>query len=316
MNLRSELARLQRNILLANHTTFRIGGPAKYFFEAKTKNEIIEAVHWAKENRLPFFIFGGGSNLLVSDKGFSGLVIKTQANGLRVMAENIEVEAGVLLSRLIVESINNNLTGLEWGIGIPGTIGGAVVGNTGAFRKSIADALENAEVFDIESSQTKNFNKEECRFIYRGSIFKEKPELIILKAVLKLEKGDAGKSTETIKEYLATRKDNVPSFPSAGSVFKNLEFKNQPVDFQKMINEEKIKGGMVAVGYLIDQCGLKGKRSGNAQISEQHANFIVNLGGAKAEDVLRLINLCRESVKEKFNISLEEEIRHLGFNDH
>jgi len=252
--------------LLKNQTTFGIGGKAQFFFVAKTKENLIKAVKLAKKLKLPFFILGGGSNLLVSDRGFDGLVIKF----------------GQPLSGYVSK-------GLEWAAGIPGTVQGAVYGNASAFEKSMKDVVKSVEVFDAKTEKIKIFKNKDCRFSYRNSIFKNKKNLIILSVKIKPGKSDWKK----IKEYLAYRKQRHPQLPSAGSVFKNI--------------------GEIPAAILIHQAGLTGKRIGNAQISEKHSNFIVNLGAASAKDVKKLINLAKKSVKNKFKINLEEEICYLGF---
>ncbi|MFH1575621.1 MAG: UDP-N-acetylmuramate dehydrogenase [Candidatus Nealsonbacteria bacterium] len=254
--------KFQENISLKKYTTFKIGGPARYFFTAKTKESLLKAVKEAKNRHWRLFILGGGSNLLVSDEGFKGLVIK----------------AGSSLS----------LYGLDWAVGIPGTIEGAVYGNAGAFSKSMADEVESVEVFDAKAEKIKIFKNRDCRFSYRNSIFKRNKNLIILSVKLKARKINFKK----IKEYLAYRKKNQPlNLPSAGSVFKN------PPGF--------------LAGELIEKCGLKGKKIGGAQVSNVHANFIVNSGEATAKDVLLLIKLIKKTVYGKFKVKLEEEINFL-----
>ena len=190
---------IKRNVLLKNYITFRIGGPAEYFFVAKTKQDLIKAVKAAKKTNLPFFNLGGGSNLLVSDKGFNGLVIKFQISGFRFQEEKVYAEAGAGLGKLVVRSQELGLSGLEWAIGIPGTVGGAIRGNAGAFGASIADIVESVEVLDIQNIKdaksktqdlkSKIFQNRKCKFGYRDSIFKENKNLIILSAVLNLQKG-------------------------------------------------------------------------------------------------------------------------------
>ena len=257
--------KFRENVKLAEYTTFRIGGPAKYFCAAKNKKDLIEAVFFAKKIKLPFFILGNGSNLLVSDKGYEGLVIKT----------------GRPLSLYISK-------GLEWAAGIPGTIEGAVRGNAGAFGGEMKDSVKEVETFDAKSQKVKIFQNKDCQFSYRSSIFKKNSNLIILSVKIKSKKSNPQK----IKEYLKYRSIHHPKQPSAGSVFKNL--KN------------------IRARDLIEEAGLKGRTIGGAQISEQHANFIINLGGAKAKDVLGLIDLAKKEVKNKFGIKLEEEIKLLG----
>jgi len=259
------IMKFKRNVLLKNHTTFQIGGPAKYFFVTKTKEELISAIKKAKKIKLPFFILGGGSNILVSDKGFNGLVIKF----------------GQPLSSYVSK-------GLEWAVGIPGTVQGAVCGNAGAFKKSMKDVVERVEVFDTETGKVKIFKNKDCWFSYRNSIFRKKKNLIILLVKIASKKSN----TKKIKQYLDYRKKTQPlNLPSAGSVFKN------PSGF--------------SAGELIEKCNLKGKKIGNVKISEKHANFIVNLGDGKAKDVKKLIKIIKNKVKNKFGVVLKEEIQFL-----
>ena len=206
----------------------------------------------------------------------------------------------------------NKLAGLEWAAGIPGTVGGAIYGNAGAFGKSIGDAVKSVEVLDVKNLKTKKLKNKDCKFGYRNSMFKQKKnqstkqsfvlgrahkimcsDLVILSVEIRLKKGKKIEIEKKIKEYLEHRKETQPlNFSSAGSIFKN------PSGF--------------SAGELIEQCGLKGKIVGRAKISEKHANFIVNLGGAKAKDVMKLINLAKSKVKKKFGIELEEEIQYLN----
>lgn len=287
---------IKQNELLARHTTFAIGGPAKYFVVAKTKEEVLEAIYFAKNKNLPFFILGGGSNLLIRDNGYDGVVIKIQIGGLKTEEENITAGAGILLSQAMIESANKGLSGLEWSVGIPGTIGGAINGNAGAYGRAIAESVEEVFVLFEDGGQWKEkkyFNKE-CCFEYRKSKFKNlENREIILSVVLKLQKSDTEKVREEIRKTVLQRKGKVPPQPSAGCVFKNIKKDGQLI---------------AAVGKLVDGCGLKGARFGNAEIPALHGNYVVNMGGAKSDDVIKLINLCKQKVKEKFNFELEEEI--------
>lgn len=265
----------QKNVPLKNYTTFKIGGRAKYFFEAKNSKDIIKAVKEAKRRKIPIFVLGGGSKILINDKGFKGLVFKI---------------AGVSLSRLVADSLKNGLTGLEWAIGIPGTIAGAVHGNTGAFGHSISEVVKSVTVLDVNNLKIKKYSNKQCQFGYRESVFSAKggPKLIILSVELKLKKGNPQKSLAIIKKYLAQRQERIPVLPSAGCIFKNPK--------------------PLSAGNLIEQCGLKGKIIGGAQISEKHANIIVNFKNAKSKDISALINLAKKQVQKKFGIALEEEI--------
>jgi len=318
MGIEKTLPGIKKNILLKEYTSFKIGGRAKYFFEAKKKEDLLKAVITAKKLALPFFVLGGGSNLLVSDKGYNGLVIKCQMSNTEfpfmetrgkkrtkfsspVKCQNqnsklktIYVEVGTPLALLVREAAKNSLSGLEWAAGIPGTVGGAIFGNAGAFGKSIGDLIEEVEVLDSGTEKIKILSNRDCKFSYRESLFKENKNLIILSANLQLKKEKKSEIERKIKEYLDYRRETQPlNFPSAGSVFKN------PLGF--------------SAGDLIERCGLKGKRIGDVKISEKHANFIINLGNGRASDVKKLINLIKKSAKKKFKIVLEEEVQFLGF---
>ncbi len=308
MTIDKLLPGIQKNILLKNYTTFKIGGKAKYFYVAKTKENLIKAIKMAKELKLPFFVLGGGSNLLISDNGFKGLVIKIENLKLKIENSKLITDAGVSLSKLVDISTKRGLTDLEWATGIPGTVGGAVNGNAGAFGKSMKYIVKKVEVFDVKNKKIKFLKNKDCKFSYRDSVFKHKKNLIILSAALQLKKGNKNKITEKIKKYLEYKKNTQPlNYPSAGSIFKN------PKGFSvgELGEEDKSSSSSFAAARMIEECGLKGKKIGNAKISEKHANFIVNLGSARAKDVEKLIKLMKQKVKNKFGVVLKEEIQFL-----
>lgn len=363
------LKNLQKNVLLKNYTTFKIGGKAKYFLKIKTNEKLIQAIKWAKKRNLPFFILGGGSNLLVADKGYKGLVINFQLSNTTLQEvslfarlnntrlnnfqkNEIIVGAGMKLGELINISANKKLTGLEWAAGIPGTIGGAIRGNIEAFGWSIGQFIKKVEVYDVKKEKIKNFNNQDCKFSYKNSVFKKNPNLIILSAEIKLKKNDKKKIKKKICDNLAYRAKNHPlNFPSAGCIFKNYIYpvnadansnanpfarkkellkksqitnnelaKQFPEQFPKQFPEFKEfnKKKLIPAGWLIEKCGLKGKRVGGAEVSQKHANFIISAPSkfakkTKAKDVVNLIKLIKKKVKEKFKIKLEEEIQYLGF---
>jgi len=293
--LQKELgSKIIQNEPLANHTTFKIGGEADYFFIAQNSNSLVKAVKIAHDFNLPFFILGGGSNLLISDKGFRGLAIKVQSSKFKVQSNKIIADAGMSLSKLVDLSIKKELSGLEWAIGIPGTVGGAVRGNAGAFGKEMSDVVRSVKVLLISNNITvEQYNNIAIRFAYRDSIFKHNKD-IILSVEFELKNGNKEKSRNVIQGYLLERKESQPlDCLSAGCIFKNPR--------------EKL------AGELIDLAGLKGKRIGDARVSEKHANFIINLGNAKAEDMMRLIKIIQKKVLGKFGTKLELEIELVGF---
>jgi len=282
---------VKTNEPLASHTTFKIGGPADFFVEVEEEEKLLKLIKLLKELKLPYFILGGGSNLLVADEGFRGVVVKIANCELRIANFKIIAGAGVSLGRLVELAAKNSLTGLEFAAGIPGTVGGAVRGNAGAWGQAIGDRVKRVKVLTPQG-EIKWIGASDCHFSYRQSRFKKTKE-IILEVELELEKGNKKEIQEKISQNLAKRATQ-PKEPSAGCIFVNPK--------------------PLVAGELIDKCGLKGKRIGDAQISPKHANFIVNLGKAKAADVNKLIKLIKEKVKEKFGVELEEEIFLLGFD--
>jgi UDP-N-acetylmuramate dehydrogenase len=214
-------------------------------------------------------------------------------------------------------SINSGLSGLEWAVGVPGTVGGAIYGNAQAFGTKISNTVKSVEAVNTKTFAFKNLTGKQCQFSLKNSAFKKDKNLVIISAVLKLENGDAEQMQNKIKDFLEHRRTKHPmEFPSAGSVFINPEekIKNKKL-LEKFpeLNEYNEKG-IIPAGYLISRCGLAGKKIGGAQISEKHANFIINSGGAKAKDVLSLINLATKKVMSKFNVLLEPEVQFVGFD--
>jgi len=303
---------IQKNISLSKYTTFKVGGIAKYFCIAKNKKEIIQALKYAQKNKLKYLILGKGSNLLISDNGFNGLVIKLENQKIKIKNNTIYAEAGANLQKLVHASSEHNLTGLEWSAGIPGTLGGAIRGNAGAFESFIADTVQSVEVIDIKKNfQSLKLTKNFCQFSYRDSIFKHKKNYIILSAILKLKKGNSKEIKEKIKKYLIYRKKNHPlNFPSAGSVFKNIAKIKNPNPVMQILLK---KLNFIPAGWLIEQSGLKGKCIGKACVSKKHCNFIVNQGNAKTQDIYNLIVKIQKTIYNKFKIKIKPEIQLVGF---
>ncbi|MCX6762202.1 MAG: UDP-N-acetylmuramate dehydrogenase, partial [Candidatus Moranbacteria bacterium] len=290
------------------------------------EDEIVEALEFAKEKKLPVFVLGGGSNILVSDKGFDGLVIKIQNSKFKIQNYTIDCDAGCPLSKIVSESIKSGLAGLEWAIGVPGTVAGAVRGNAGCFGGEMSGLVKMVEAVDLESLSKNKFNKKECEFNYRDSIFKRNKKLLITKVVFELAKGNMEKSRQKISEISKVRKEKQPvGLACPGSFFKNPVVKDKKIieEFEKDTGarigdnknifkytgwEEKIPAA-----YLIDRAGLKSKKIGGAMVSENNANFIVNTGGATAEDVIALAAVVKTRVRNKFGIQLQEEVQMMGF---
>ncbi len=311
--------KIQKNIPLSEKTSFRIGGLAKYYIEIEEKNDLLDAIKWAKENDKDILYWGGGTNVLVNDSGVDGLIIKFANFGIKVRGERLECGAGASLMRASRIASSEKLTGLEWAIGIPGTIGGAVRGNAGAYGKYIGDYIETVTVYDIEKERFYTFSKNDCHFSYKKSIFSKNANLLVWDLVFKLEKGSIFEIDKLNEEHIEHRKRSQPNLPSAGCIFKNISFEKVRIDnpaLASRIEKEKprfVERGMVPVAWLIDELGLKGKVIGGAKISLEHANFIVNTGDAKAEDVAMLISLIKQQIRDKLSIQLMEEIQYIGF---
>ena len=295
--LQKEITGIQSDVSLKNYSTFRIGGIAKYFFKAETKEDLISAVKLIKEFKIPFYVMGGGSKLLISDNGFDGLIIKTENKEFKVEGETIQADSGLSMNQLIGIALEEGLTGIEWFAGIPGTVGGAISGNAGAFGGSIQDIITSVTVFDLEKQKEIVLNKEECLFNYRTSAFKQNSNLIILSCKIELKKGNKEEIKKEMNKYFTHRREFHPlQFPSVGCIFKNPILET---------------GEELSAWKVVADCGLSGRRVGDVEVSEKHSNFIVNLGNGTAKEVKELIKIIKDTVKEKTGIDLEEEVQHL-----
>lgn len=278
---------------MTKHTSYGIGGPAKAYIIPKDENDLAQILKFANQNKISTYFVGSGSNLLVSDNGIDGIVITLgrAIKKLKINDNKVYAESGVMLGKVVKECIKNNLSGLESLIGVPGTLGGALIMNAGAFGGEISNYLKKVTVMTMQGDK-KNYKPGEIKFSYRHSTFSSKE--IVLSAEFELIQSDTKTVAEKKSLASGNRKASQPlKFRSAGSVFKNP-------------NEH-------AAGYLIDKAGLKGTKVGDAEISNHHANFFINHGAAKASDVVKLIRLARKTVKNKFGVLLELEVKTLGF---
>ena len=309
------LPRVQRNVSLKNYTTFGIGGPARYFFIARTKDDIVQAFKAARKYTIPFLNLGEGSNLLISDNGFDGLVVKMENTTYAIHNTRISAESGILFSILVRETGKRGLSGLEWAGGLPGTLGGAVRGNAGAFGGEIKDSILSVEALDRRGI-VRTLSKRKCHFVYRSSVFKKK-NWIVLSAILQLKKGNKKVIQSIARDHSKYRKEKHPlEFGNAGSIFKNCDLKTIPKkirnSFSAVIKTDPFP--VVPTAYLIAKAGLKGLQVGQVQVSKKHPNYIVNLGGGTARDVVTLIRQVKKAVKKTFGIAIEEEIQCVGFS--
>ena len=331
---------IQKNIPLAPYTTVKIGGPAQFFIHVQNTSEFLEAINYGKDYNLPITILGNGSNVLISDSGIRGLVIKNDSNSFDILDTQVEskkldkisthrteenptkylnfgaldydesdkpkvlvkIDSGCLLSQIINQLIDQGITGLQWFGYIPGTIGGAVYSNIHGGAYHFSDFIESVEVFDLQNKSIKNLKKAEIIWDYDSSSFQQNSNLIIISANLSLYKGDTIKAKETVAAWIK-QKSYVQLMNSIGSVFKN-----PPLEVCI-----PIWGEQKSTGWIIDnELHLKEYSIGDAQVSPLHANFIINNGHATASNYLKLIKYIQSKALEKLNLTLEPEIKFLG----
>lgn len=281
--------RFKQNVLLKNHTTIKIGGPAKFFVEIKNLNELKMVKKLAKKTKKKTFVLGGGSNVLAKDEGFSGIIISTKRlNTLKFAKSTVFAGAGVNLGKLVLACKNKQLSGLEWAVGIPGTVGGAVFMNAGAFGSEILDTLKSVIFFD--GKRLRKQNPAKLNFAYRQSAFQNNPSHVIFGAEFSLQIKSLSQIQKMLLFFTQKRKQtqNV-RFPSAGSVFKRTK--------------------IAPASQLIDMAGLKGKTEKGAMVSPVHAGFVVNFCNATCKDVENLVDFISISVYNKFSEKLELEIK-------
>ncbi|KKQ22166.1 UDP-N-acetylenolpyruvoylglucosamine reductase [Candidatus Wolfebacteria bacterium RIFCSPLOWO2_01_FULL_38_11] len=305
-----------QNVLLKQISHYKIGGHARYFFETDEVDKLAKSIEKARKIKAPIFVLAGSTNVLIGDKGFDGLILRPNFNFIENNDGEVVAGAGTLMSDLLEFVLGKNFSGLEWAAGLPGTVGGAVRGNAGAFGQEIKNIIESVVSLDILEKQPRIVKRtvDECLFNYRSSIFKEnRGREVIIEAVFKLRKGDRQSLMEESEKNLNYRLANHPmEYPSLGSTFKNIplsSFKNRKFMASLPIKSDPFP--IVPAAYLISEAGLKGVSFGGAMISPKHPNFIVNVLDATSKDVENLIKLAKNAVKKKFNIELEEEIERI-----
>ena len=278
---------------MSRHTTFRVGGPADFFVTPKAKEEVRDVIRICKEAGMPYYIIGNGSNLLVSDAGYRGVIVQIckEMNEVKVEGDLVKAQAGALLSGIAAKALGAELSGFEFASGIPGTIGGACVMNAGAYGGEMKDVLETVTVL-TRDGDVKTLTKDELELGYRTSVIAKKG-YIVLEAVLELQKGEKEK-IQAVMDYLKERRVTKQplEYPSAGSTFKRPE-------------------GYFA-GKLIQDAGLRGFQVGGAQVSEKHCGFVINKDQATASDVMNLMNQVSDKVYEEFGVRLQPEVKRLG----
>ena len=279
--------KILENISLAQLCTFGIGGEARYLINIKTREDLKDALAFAKEKHLPFFVLGGGSNIVLPDKGINGVVCRMMNNQISSTETEIEIESGANWTKIMSYCKQNAIFGMETFSGLPGTMGGAIFGNAGCHGVETKDLLLRIEILDTNSGEFKWLDAKEVEFAYRWSEFKTKPEWIVWTCTMKISKNPKDATADPKKLY-EFRQERQPQGLTTGSFFKNPDGNS--------------------AGQLIDQCGLKGLRKGNIEVSTKHANFFMNIGGATARDVEELACEVQKVVKDKTGVCLEKEV--------
>lgn len=316
-SLKTSLPNVIENELMSKHTNFRIGGPARLYLVASTSDEIVAAVQAAVSCGAPWFVFGGGSNLLVSDKGFDGLMIQAANRALEINGTSIRCEAGAITSLVARKSADAGLTGFEWAAGLPGTIGGAIFGNGGCFGGEMKDSIVKVDAYRLSDSTRVSYTNEECCFGYRDSLFKHELHLI-LGCELILKSGDSTTSLARIGEINTLRKEKQPlGDSSAGCMFKNFEYQDDS-DVSLLKREVDVPADMlaakrIAAGWLVEHAGLRGESIGRVAVSAKHGNFLINNGNATADEVAQLVSMCQTRIRDRFGIQLHAEVQFVGF---
>jgi len=315
IKLKNLLFGLKENWPLARETNFGLGGPARYFFRATSKADLLKALSVAKQLKIKTFVLGSGTNVAISDRGFSGLVIKFENQNphqsFYLNKRLLIAEASVLLADLLKFSFKHDLAGLEKMAGIPGTLGGAIVGNAGAYGQMISDQVIWVEIFD--GQKIRQVSKSTLKFNYRDSLFKQRPTWLVLRVAFKLLAGERKILQAESRKIIAIRNNKYPAgIKSAGSFFKNLPVTKIPNSVRKKIHTEKIKAGKIPAAYLLEQSNVGGMTVGGMAVSHFHHNFLINTGTGTYCDLRLLVRHLKKKVYRQFGLELEEEVRYIN----
>ncbi|MFA6486504.1 MAG: UDP-N-acetylmuramate dehydrogenase [Candidatus Magasanikbacteria bacterium] len=295
---------VKTNVPMSKHTTFRIGGPARFLVSVSDTEKLIALLNFLTGEGVDYFALGGGSNILWKDDEYDGVVIKMDNRNLKIDGNKISADAGVSLALVVNTATQNGLSGLEWGAGIPGTIGGAVRGNAGAYGGDTGQSISAVEVW--RSGEVVSLNRGDCGFNYRESNLKNNGD-IVLRAHFMLTPGDQAEIVKKTQGYIIERASKFARDPSAGSFFKNILLDQFPGD-KNILPEKSLKVGKVGAAFLIENAGLKGYSVGGAKVSDQHANFIVNFNNATQADVLAVVEKVQKEVYDKYGVELDPEV--------
>ncbi|HYL34814.1 MAG TPA: UDP-N-acetylmuramate dehydrogenase [Bryobacteraceae bacterium] len=304
---------VREGVLLSRHTRFGIGGPADAYAETGDESSFIAALQLARESGAGYTVIGDGTNLIVSDAGFPGVVLRFTGRAIQNQGGTVQVQAGAELQALVDDCIDRGLRGLETMTGIPGSAGAAVYGNAGAYGHSINERIRSVRFFD--GTAIRAFDNAACQFRYRESIFKKHKDWIIFSAELELDAAPAAELRKTAEEILKIRLAKYPpEMKCAGSIFKNLLLAELPEPVQRQVPERVIREGKVPSAYFLEQVGAKGLQSGGIRVADYHANLIYNQGGGTARQLCQIIGDLKSRVRERFGLELEEEVQYVGFS--
>ena len=302
------MIKILKNVKLAPLSTFCVGGRAEYFCSVRKPEELVKTIGLAKKLKLPYKIFAGGSNVVFPDGNIKGLLIRFLGGWLTRKGNTIIADGGVSLARVVSSSVGWGLKGLETLSGIPGTLGGAIVGNAGAYGYSISETVKRVEIFDGKKRHW--IKKSNCNFKYRDSVFKHKT-ILVLRAELVFKKGKKKELKKISWEIIKMRKKKYrPGLKCPGSFFKNVLAADITGKSLKLIDKKKIIEGKIPAGYLLEEAGAKGMKLGGVRIAKFHGNLLINSGWAKAKEVKKMAAILKRKVHKKFGIELEEEVRY------
>jgi UDP-N-acetylmuramate dehydrogenase len=299
---------------LSRYTRFALGGPADIYAETSIVEAFIAALAVARESGQNYVVIGGGTNLIVSDDGYRGIVLRFTAQHIGAAGSLVVVDGGAVLQDLVDFTVNRGLQGLETLAGIPGSVGAAIYGNAGAYGHSISERVRSVRFYDGSDAQV--FDRDACEFHYRESIFKRHKEWIIFSTELAMETADAAELRKIAGDIVTVRNEKFPmSMKCAGSIFKNLLLADLPASIATRVPARAIREGKVPAAYFLEAVNAKGMTRGDIHVATYHANLLYNAGAGTAADLRALIAELKERVRAKFGISLEEEVQYVGFPD-
>ena len=303
---------IKQRVPLSQYTRFGIGGPALVLGDTDDETTFLQALTITRDSGFTGAVLGGGTNLIVSDQGFNGIALRYVARKMTISANHVSVDAGAVLQDLVDFSIGHSLEGLHTMTGIPGWVGAAVYGNAGAYGHSISEFVRLVRFFD--GSRIRTFDNAGCEFAYRETVFKRHKDWSILSAELELPAGNRDALAARSAEILQIRNAKYPpAMKCAGSIFKNLLYDSLPVGVRKNVPANVVREGKVPSAWFLEQVGAKGIRRGGIEVANYHANLIYNTGSGTAAEVRDVIHDLQDRVRERFGLSLEEEVQYVGF---